>query len=543
MNDKITYVFGHKNPDTDSVCAAIALSYLKNQLGMTTMPVVLGNINPETSYALQYFNVKEPHHLNDVKLQLKDVAYHKGVFIDKDKPIKDAFDLMNMNSLTGIPIVEGKNKFYGYVSLKEIAREIINGDFHKINTSYDNLLEVLNGVKTLKFDKEISGKVLAATYAKETFINNVTINESSILIIGDRKTILEYAIENNVKLIIIVAGVILSPNIIYKARKNKINIISTNLSSYEVGKLISLSNYIKNIVRNEVSITFNEVDYLSDFIESSKKLKHTNYPILGNRNECKGLLTLTDCNEVEKKQVILVDHNNESQSVDGIEESEILEIVDHHNIGDIYTKKPINFRNASTGSVNTIIYDLFLESGIQIPQNIAGLMASAIISDTLLLTSPTTTIRDTDALISLSKIAKIKYKTYGKDLLKHGMSVKGLKNEQLLYKDFKSYKVNDNLIGIGQVLTSDFLMLKKKMSSIVSYLDEIASSENYEVLTLFITDLFERKSYIIYDSKSSETIKESFKLDKVYEGISLNNVLSRKSQIAPYIMDTIEKVK
>src|SRR5574344_1718341 len=174
MNDKITYVFGHKNPDTDSVCAAIALSYLKNQLGMTTMPVVLGNINPETSYALQYFNVKEPHHLNDVKLQLKDVAYHKGVFIDKDKPIKDAFDLMNMNSLTGIPIVEGKNKFYGYVSLKEIAREIING------------------VKTLKFDKEISGKVLAATYAKETFINNVTINESSILIIGDRKTILEY---------------------------------------------------------------------------------------------------------------------------------------------------------------------------------------------------------------------------------------------------------------------------------------------------------------------------------------------------------------
>lgn len=543
MNDKITYVFGHKNPDTDSVCAAIALSYLKNQLGMTTMPVVLGNINPETSYALQCFNVKEPHHLNDVKLQLKDVAYHKGVFIDKDKPIKDAFDLMNMNSLTGIPIVEGKNKFYGYVSLKEIAREIINGDFHKINTSYDNLLEVLNGVKTLKFDKEISGKVLAATYAKETFINNVTINESSILIIGDRKTILEYAIENNVKLIIIVAGVILSPNIIYKARKNKINIISTNLSSYEVGKLISLSNYIKNIVRNEVSITFNEVDYLSDFIESSKKLKHTNYPILGNRNECKGLLTLTDCNEVEKKQVILVDHNNESQSVDGIEESEILEIVDHHNIGDIYTKKPINFRNASTGSVNTIIYDLFLESGIQIPQNIAGLMASAIISDTLLLTSPTTTIRDTDALISLSKIAKIKYKTYGKDLLKHGMSVKGLKNEQLLYKDFKSYKVNDNLIGIGQVLTSDFLMLKKKMSSIVSYLDEIASSENYEVLTLFITDLFERKSYIIYDSKSSETIKESFKLDKVYEGISLNNVLSRKSQIAPYIMDTIEKVK
>lgn len=541
MKGKVTYIFGHKNPDTDSICASIALSYLKNKLGFNTVASTLGNLNPETKYALNYFNVKEPYHLNDVKLQLKDVAYHKGCFIDKNVPIKDAFDYMNKYSLTGIPVVENKNKYYGYVSLKEVAREIITGDFHKINTSYGNLISVLKGTPVLKFDKEISGNVLAATYAKATFIERVTLDNSYILIIGDRTAILDYAIESKVKLIIVIAGIELSQELLQKAKKNKVNIISTPLSSYEVGKLISFSNYIKDIMRKEVSITFNELDYLSDFIEESKKLKHTNYPILNSKNECKGLLTLTDTNEVDKKQVILVDHNNSSQSVDGLEEAEILEVIDHHNIGDINTKKPINFRNAGVGSVNTIIYDLYKENNIKIPKDIAGLMASAIISDTLLLTSPTTTIRDTDALINLSKIAKIKYKKYGVELLKQGMTIKGLTNEDILHKDFKTYKVNDKMIGIGQILTADFESMNKKINSLVNYLDEVSKNENIEVVTLFVTDIFENVSYCLYNRSAEEIIKNSFDLKEAYEGVPLRNIVSRKIQIAPYIMDAVEK--
>ena len=541
MNGKVTYIFGHKNPDTDSICASIALSYLKNKLGFNTVASTLGNLNPETKYALNYFNVKEPYHLNDVKLQLKDVAYHKGCFIDKNVPIKDAFDYMNKYSLTGIPVVENKNKYYGYVSLKEVAREIITGDFHKINTSYGNLISVLKGTPVLKFDKEISGNVLAATYAKATFIERVTLDNSYILIIGDRTAILDYAIESKVKLIIVIAGIELSQELLQKAKRNKVNIISTPLSSYEVGKLISFSNYIKDIMRKEESITFNELDYLSDFIEESKKLKHTNYPILNSKNECKGLLTLTDTNEVDKKQVILVDHNNSSQSVDGLEEAEILEVIDHHNIGDINTKKPINFRNAGVGSVNTIIYDLYKENNIKIPKDIAGLMASAIISDTLLLTSPTTTIRDTDALINLSKIAKIKYKKYGVELLKQGMTIKGLTNEDILHKDFKTYKVNDKMIGIGQILTADFESMNKKINGLVNYLDEVSKNENIEVVTLFVTDIFENVSYCLYNRSAEEIIKNSFDLKEAYEGVPLRNIVSRKIQIAPYIMDAVEK--
>ena len=541
MNEKLTYIFGHKNPDTDSICGAISLSYLKNKLGMNTIPSTLGNLNSETKYALECFKVKEPFHLNDVKLQIKDVSYHKNCFIDKNVPIKDAFDYMNKYSLTGIPVVENKNKYYGYVSLKEVAKEIISGDFHKINTSYGNLISTLNGEKILKFDKEITGNVLVATYAKETFLEKVELDNTYIVVVGDRKTILDYAINSKVKLIILIQSVNISDDLLKKAKKNKVNIIRTPFSSYEVAKTISFSNYIKEILRKEESVTFNELDYLSDFIEATKKLKHTNYPILNNRNECKGLLTLTDTNDVDKKQVILVDHNNYSQSVDGLEEAEILEVIDHHNIGDINTKRPINFRNAGVGSVNTIIYDLYKENNIKVPKNIAGLMASAIISDTLLLTSPTTTIRDIDALIELSKIAKIKYKKYGTELLKQGMSIKGLTNYAMLHKDFKTYKINDSVIGIGQLLTSDYDLIQKKMSSIVKYLDEVSETENMRVVALFITDIFENQSYCIYNTASKEIIKNSFDLKEVYEGVALKNILSRKMQIAPYIMDTIEK--
>lgn len=541
MNDSITYIFGHKNPDTDSVCSAIALSYLKNKLGMNTMPTVLGNINLETKYALDYFGFKHIYHLNDVKLQIKDVNYHRNCYIDKNLSIKDAFDYMNKYSLTGLPIVEEKNKYYGYVSLKEIAREMISGDYHRIDTSYGNILKILNGEKILKYDKEISGNVIAATYSHETFVEKVQLSEDNILVVGDRNFILEYGIDSKVKLIILVAGSNITDKLLLKAKKNKVNIIRTDYQSYDVNKLLSLSNYIKHSIRKEGSYTFSDIDYLSIFYEKSRTLKHTNYPIINNKNECKGLLTLTDTNNVTKKQVILVDHNNYSQSVDGLEEADILEVIDHHNIGDIVTKKPINFRNSSTGSVTTIVYNMFKENNVEIPNNIAGIMASAIISDTLLLTSPTTTQKDIEALEKLSKIAKIDYKTYGRELLKQGMNLKGFTLDQMLNKDFKSFRINDDNIGIGQLLINDFKTIKKRIPEIVEFLNNKATKEGYKVLTLFFTDFFDNKSYCLYNENAKDIILESFKLDKVYEGVELIGVMSRKIQILPSIMDTLDK--
>ena len=542
MEDKPIYVFGHKNPDTDCVCSAISFSYLKNQLGFNTIPAVLGNINQETKYALSYFGFKVPYHLNDVKIQLRDINYHKNCFIDKNGTIKDAFDFMNKYSLTGLSVVENKNKFFGYISLKEIACEVINGDFHNINTSYGNIISILNGTKVLKFDKEIKGNVLVSTFQSDTFMNKMDFDYEDILITDDREEVIEYAILKKVKLIIIVSSLKINDSLLKKAKISRVNIISTPYNSYEACKLISLANYIKNFVRDESeSVTFNEVDYLSDFIDKSKQLKHTNYPIINNKRDCFGLLTLTDTNQIDRKKVILVDHNDKSQSVDGLEEAEILEIIDHHNLGDIVTKKPINFRSSRCGSCNTIIYEMFLENNIKIPKDIAGIMMSAIISDTLLLTSPTTTQRDKDALQSLSHIAGVDYMTYGTSMLKHGMSIKGLKSEELLYRDFKTYKVDDNLIGIGQILVPDIQGIKKKFDDIVLLLNEVAKKDKYKVLTLFITDFFENKSYCLYNIEAEDIIKNSFNLEKVNEGVMLKGVLSRKIQIAPYIMESLSK--
>ena len=539
MNKNAIYVFGHKNPDTDSICASIGLSYLKNKLGFNTIPASLGNINPETKYALEYFGFKSPYHLNDVRLQIKDVNYHKKCYVDKNLSIKDTFDYMNKRVLTGIAVVENNNKYYGYTSLKEISREIIAGDFHEIDTSYGNLLSILKGSKILRFDKEINGRVISYINEDESSYN---FNESSIVLTLDKKDVLEKAIKNRVKLIVLVSNANINDSLKNKASKNKINIIKTPLSLYEVSKLISFSNYIKNYIRPEKEvITFNEVDYLSDFKERTKSLRNKHYPILNKKNECMGILTVTDINNVNKKQVILVDHNNIVQSVDGLDEAEILEVVDHHNVGDISTKKPISFRIQVCGCASTIIYNMFKESHVNIPKNIAGLLASAIISDTLLLTSPTTTKMDIEALDNLCKIAKIKSNKFGIELLKAGMSLKGLTNEQLLHKDFKTYKIDDQIIGIGQILISDYKSFSSKVNDLIDYINEEANKEKYKVLALFITDIFEKKSYCLFNQQASEIIKISFKLDEVYEGVILPGVVSRKVQIAPYIMDAIDK--
>ncbi len=529
MKDKLVYVFGHKNPDTDSICAAISLSYLKNKLGYNTVPATLGNINEETKFALKTFKIHEPMHLNDVKLQIKDVNYHKGSFIDKNVSIKDAFDYMNKHSLTGIPVVENKNKYFGYVSLKEISKELISGNYNKIFTSFGNLLKTLNAKCILKFDKEIEGNIV---------ISSSDVDNKNILIDEGNTSNIESAIKRNVKLIILASNDEITKKLINEAENNKVNIISTPYSIYEIGKLLTFSNYIKNIIRKSESKTFYEVDYLSEFLKESKKLRNTNFPILNSRGECLGVLTLTDCNNIEKKKVILVDHNNYSQSVEGLDEAEILEVIDHHNIGDIATKTPINFRNARVGSVNTIIYNMYLENNVKVPVSMAGVMMSAIISDTLLLTSPTTTEYDINALKELSKICEVDYNEYGVKLLKQGMSIKGLSNKDLLYKDFKTYKVDEYTIGIGQVLTSDYELINK--DEMVKFLDEVAENNDYKVLTLFVTDIFNNISHCLYNSSAKNIIKRSFDLEKVYEGVELKNIRSRKMQIAPYIMETID---
>ena len=538
----MTYIFGHKSPDTDTVCSSIALSYLKNELGDKTVPKVLGNINNETKFVLDYFKVAVPSYLNDVRVRIKNVKYDKKAYINENESIDAAFKLMQKRNITAVPLIDDNKKLTGYVTLKELAKYLINGNREYVDTTLDNIIDTIDAKVIVKCDDKIVGKTHIAGLSFKALEQAINLDSNDILIVGDRYKVLDYAIKSKVKLVIIPLNVNLDKKVIKKAEKNGVNMIASELDSFQIATRITLSNYIKNININKNPVTVHNDDYFADFKTMTHKVNHTNYPVINNKDECLGLIRLTGPNDYEKQKVILVDHNNLAQSVDGIEEADILEIIDHHNLGAIGTNVPINFRSKPVGCTSTMIYDMFLEKKISIPKDIAGLMLSAILSDTLLLTSPTTTEDDRFAAVKLATIAKVDIDKYGLEMIKAASSIEGMSVRDLIKSDFKNYVVGSKTLGIGQVMTLDFEKIKENMDEYVNVLNEMADN-NYSVVVIFITDIIKNGSYVIYNSEASEVIEDAFGLKDVYEGVFLPKMVSRKKQILPNILSVMEDKK
>lgn len=535
------YIFGHKKPDTDSVAGAISFTYLKRKLGINAEARILSEVNKETIYALNRFGFEVPKYLNDVKVELKDIKYNKNYYANQNDSIFNVYNTFNEHGITGIPLVDDHKKFVGYVSLKELANELIKGDTNEINAKFMDIVDVLNASSYYKFDDFISGNVLAVALPFAQFSDFINIYEDTILICG-RDSIIEDAVKHKARLIIVVANKELTKEEIDLIRYNKVNVIVTPYDTFKTSRLITLANPIKTIKRSSSAVCFGPNDYLTDFVEISNKLKHTNYPIVNSKGYCDGMLRLIDTNLITRKKVILVDHNEPSQSADGLNEADILEIVDHHNIGKISTLLPINFRNMSVGSVNTIIYTLYKENNIEIPSDIAGLMLSGIISDTLLLASPTTTELDRTVAKDLANIAEVDLYKYGKELLKSGVSNDGLTINEIVYKDFKSYVTGEVKFGIGQVFTTDFKEYSDRLNEYVDELNHIADNNDYKVACLFVTDILEKNSYLLFNDGAKEYLNDAYELSDIKEGEKLMGVISRKKQMVPPIMGVLEKL-
>ncbi len=501
-----TYIFGHQKPDTDSVCASITLSYLKNQLGFNTEPKVLGHINNESKFILNYFKVKEPEFLNDVKVQIKNMKFSKEAILSSHASIQDAFNIMHESEETGLCIVDNNNKLEGLFTLKELAKQLVGGNKDILKTNIENIAKVLNGDIFLKFDSEIEGKILAASFQSKTIVDKVELGSDTVLIVGDRYKVLEHAIMKKVKLIILTGDHDLPVPLLKMAKENKINIICTSLDTYHTSNKLILSNYISNVLTEKNPTTIDINDYRNEFLALSESQGYTNYPVVNKENQCLGLLKTNDVNQFQKLHVILVDHNGFSQSVLGIEEAIIDEIIDHHNLLNIGTPQPINFRSMPVGSTCTIIYQMYNENHIKIPKNMAGLMLSAILSDTLLLKSVTTTDIDRQVVEKLAKIAEVDVKTYGHEMVKAGFSIKGKKCEELLEEDIKTFRVNEKFVGISQIFTMDYDDIKADMDNFINKIDELASSKFDMVITL-ITDIERNGSYVFYDRKSENLVR------------------------------------
>ena len=539
------FVFGHKKPDTDSVCAAISMAYLMNKVSKKyeVVPRILGSVNNETKFVLDKFDVKSPQYLNDVKVQIRDVNYRKGLFVDKHDTIKRTYDLMNESKSSGIPVVDSSNgnKLEGLITLKEIAKELIEGDRRHLYTSYENILKVLDGQEILRFDEEICGNIITATFKSTTFLQDVELKKDSVLIIGDRHSILEYAVRAGVKLIVLVGNCEIKQVHLDEAIKNKVNIIRTDKLSFEVSNLLILANYALKINASTIPVTVRESDFVSDFEELRSRLSFSNYPVMGQEDECLGMIRITDTNEKKRRKVILVDHNEKTQSVDGLEEAEIIEIIDHHRLGTISTSSPINFRNMSVGSTCTIIFGLFYQYGIELPDNIAGILLSAILSDTLLLKSPTTTKMDVDTVNKLSQRLNINYEEFGLEMFKAGSSLKGKTIDEIIYQDFKQFNAEDVNIGIGQVFTTDYEEIESKKSEYVKALNEIAENNNYDIVCLFVTNIITNGSYILFNEKARNILSLAYNVVDIEEGCFLENIVSRKKQMIVSIIDVLER--
>lgn len=538
MEDTI-YIFGHKNPDTDSVCSAICLSYLQNSLGYKTEARILSNINEETKYVLKKFKIDVPKILDDVKLQIKDINYHHDFKIDSKESVYNAFFRMQEENMSTIPVVDKDNHFIGAFAMKDIAKKEILGDNSKLNSNYDHILQTIEGKEILRFADEISGELTNIAIRSTSFYNQDLFNKDTILIVGDRHSIIEEAVKKGVKLIVITTGHKMKEEHLEIAKKNKVNVIYTNKTSFDTLLTIGFANYIESYRYTKDLVCVNENLDVSDFNEIINKSRHSYYPVIDNNNKCLGLIKLSDLRDSHPKKVMLVDHNEITQSVEGLDEAEIVGIVDHHKLGTLGTNQPINFRNMTVGSTCTIVYELYKENKVKIPQDIAALLLAGIISDTLLLKSPTATKIDEKTLNELVKITGINTEKLAMEMFKANDAIKSKSLKEIVYMDFKTFNVDKKTIAVSQVTTLNAKAIIKQKSSYIRFLNKESESHDYDVMLFAITDIFKNGSYFIFNENGKTTLKNAFG-DTLEQGDFIPDIISRKKQIVPPIMGVLK---
>ena len=539
MEKEKVYVFGHQKPDTDSVAASISAAYLMNQKykEYEFVPRILGKISKETSFILNRFNIETPEFLNDVKLKVKNIGYRKDFYIHEDNSIKDAYDFITEHSTSGVPVVDYELKVKSVITLKDIAKLLVNLST-SLDTTMENILKAINGKIVNKVDDLIVGNIFLTSYRSTTFKEKEVLTQDDIVVTGDRHSIIEQAVNSKVKMIILTNGNYMKEEHLNLAIQNEINVIKTDLSIFEVIELLKLSNSLKAYKGNDVVCLY-ENDFSERIEELEKKYNYTNLPVVDKDDKCLGLLRYNETFDINKVKVLLVDHNEKNQSVEGLDEADIIEIIDHHKMGNLSTDKPINLRCMTLGSTCTILYSMYKEQHINIPDDIKGIMLSAILSDTLCLKSPTTTKIDEKVVHELAKALDINYEEYALEMFKEGSDLSDKDPEDIVTQDFKRFTMDDHLIGVGQVFVTGMDAIKEKQPFLKDALESVKKAGDFYATTLFVTDILTSTSYLYYTDSFKEVLEKAFKIEELEQGYSLKDVVSRKKQIIPKIMEVL----
>lgn len=540
MSD-LVYVSGHRNPDTDSICSAIAYSYLLNATNKyNAVPVRLGEINRETEYVLKRFGVEHPVLLKTVKQKVEDLNYDKVTVFSKDLTLKTAWFLLKQQNLKSAPILDEHGQLLGLLSTSNIIEGYMDQwdseVLKKAKTPVENVIDTLeaNVIYLNESLKVVEGDIhIAAMSGSEA---KKRIHENDVVIVGgDRSDDLEELISVKPSLIVLTGSLTADENVVKKCEEQRISIISTPFNTYQTSQQIVQAIPVEYVMIKGDIKTFSTDDTLDYMKEVMSETRYRGYPVIDLNNRCVGSISRFALLKGLRKKVILVDHNERGQSIPGVEEADILEIVDHHRVADIQTVGPLLFRGEPLGSTATIVTKIFDELDVEMPSHIAGLLLGAVVSDTLLFKSPTCTPVDTKIAKKLAEIAGVDIQEFAMEMFKAGTSLVGKTVDEIFNQDFKKFSFDNLQVGVAQVNSMDiegFLPYKKDM---LDYMNKFAEDNNLEFTLLLLTDIINANSEIFVGGPRPELVEKAFNVQLTECQGTLAGVISRKKQVVPAI--------
>ena len=544
--ERKVYVVGHKNPDTDSICSAIAYASLKTKItGRPHEPRRAGQLNEETQYVLDHFKVKVPGLLSDLREQIKDVELKEVEGLKSSISIRTAWEEMRQSNIHTLPVTRD-GKLEGLITIGDIAKTYMDvydsTILAKARTQYRNIAravdgEIVTGNEHGYFQK---GKVVIA--ASSRILMSDFIAKDDLVIMGDRKDAQKCAVDMDSSCMVVCQNAPISDAIIRQAEEKQIVIIRTPHDTFTAAQHINQSIPVKYFMTRDNLVSFKMRDYVDDVKEVMARKRFRDFPIVDGKGRFLGLISRRRLLNVKKKQVILVDHNEKNQAVDGVEEADVLEIIDHHRLSSIETMGPVFFRNQPVGCTATIVYQMYQENGVEVDPTNAALLCSAIISDTLMFRSPTCTPLDETTARTLAEIAGIEIKSLAQEMFNAGSNLKGKTAEEICFLDFKQFTVNDTVFGVGQVNSMSADELKEIKNIVLPHLEKARQNHGLNMIFFMLTNIITESSELLCcGADAREKIISAFDLREDTEDLMLRGVVSRKKQLVPTLVGALQQ--
>ena len=542
------YVIGHKNPDTDSICSAIAYADIKNRTDPSRKYAArrAGQINEETQFVLHYFGMEPPAYLGNIGTQVKDMDVHPCPTADKTMSLKNIWDLMRKNSIVSLPILNDNGSLEGLVTVGDIAKIYMDTTdsylLSSARTQYRRIAETLDAliIEGNEHGYFVQGKILVGTADPDLMREYV--EENDMVILGNREEDQLQAIEQNVSCIIVGMGIEFSDEVRRLAREKQIVLIMSPYDTFTISRLINQSIPVNYVMMKDQIVSFSTEDFTDDIQDIMVKKRHRAFPVVNKKGKCIGTISRRNFLDMKHKKVILVDHNEEGQAVDNIHAAEILEIIDHHKLGSLQTISPINFRNEPVGCTATILYSIYEEHRLEIPPKIAGLLCAAIISDTLMFRSPTCTQKDKIAASALSLIAGIRIEDFAKEMFRAGSNLKEKSSEEIFFQDYKKFIAEGNVIfGVGQISSMDTEELDNIKERLLTYISGEIGHGGVTMIFFMLTNILEESTQLLYYGEgSADLAREAFDIEPEGDVFVLPGVVSRKKQLIPAMMEAAQ---